>query len=168
MILLESIADAVRSFRITRHSTPLCRFEHAASVCVFYLVGIYALQLVMTNRKPFELNKLVIVHNMFLTVMSAGLLTCFAIVIIEKSFTYTPWEMICSASFHADGRLHVLYFVVSNFRPLLSVPRVHIESMPYLDAVFERSERDQKAEMHLMGRITWLNGTNCWILCSSS
>ena len=57
----------------------------------------------MRPQKELELRTLVTMHSAFLTVVSALLLTGFVLVLAEKIYTYSPWEMICSTDFHDDG-----------------------------------------------------------------
>ncbi len=104
----------IEAFRFERQMVPLCRLQDAVAGCTTYFIVVYLLKRYMQNRKAFDLRTIVIFHNYLLAVSSALLLGCFIIVLIEKSAIFTPWEMICSSSFHSDGRLHLLYYLVSS------------------------------------------------------
>ena len=106
--------EYVQAFRFDRQIVPLCRLQDAIAGCISYFLIIYLIKSYMQNRKAFDLRTIVIVHNYFLTIASAVLLGCFIYVLVEKSAEFTPWEMICSSSFHSDGRLHLLYYLVSS------------------------------------------------------
>jgi hypothetical protein len=96
-------AHAVTSFRFNKTVPLLGRFQDAAAVCVFYFLLLRVLKSAMRSQKELELRTLVTMHSAFLTVVSALLLTGFVLVLAEKMYTYTPWEMICSTDFHDDG-----------------------------------------------------------------
>lgn len=96
-------AHAVNTFRFNKTVPLLGRFQDAAAVCVFYFVLLRVLRSAMKAHKELELRTLVTIHSAFLTVVSLLLLIGFALVLAEKMYSYTPWEMICSADFHDDG-----------------------------------------------------------------
>jgi hypothetical protein len=103
--------DSIHSFRYAT-TIPLCRFRDAATACISYTVLIYLIKHGMQSRKAFDLRSVLIFHNFLLSALSACLLFGFAAVLVEKSFQYSAWEMICSITFHEDGRLHLLYYLV--------------------------------------------------------
>ena len=100
-------AHAVNTFRFNKTVPLLGRFQDAAAVCIFYFVLLRVLKSAMKGQKELELRALVTMHSAFLTVVSLALLTGFLLVLAEKMYTYTPWEMLCSSDFHDDGE-HLL------------------------------------------------------------
>lgn len=109
-VLAPEYAHAITSFRFNKTVPLLGRFQDAAAVCLFYFLLLRVLQSWMKNQKALELRTLVTIHSAFLTVISGILLAGFAVLLFEKAFLYTPWEMLCSEAFHDDGRLQTLYY----------------------------------------------------------
>lgn len=115
-VVPEPYSTMAVSFNYHEKTRFLCRFQDVVFAVVGYFLLVRSLKEMMRRRggKPFEFKALVTLHNMFLTVISTSLFVGFAMLLIEKSQKFTPFEMLCSAEFHSDGRLHMLYYVVSD------------------------------------------------------
>ena len=109
---MEQLMKTIENFRFEARTAPLCRFQDAVAACACYFLSIIFFKYYMNTRKAFDLRSIVICHNFLLSALSATLLFGFAVVLFEKSFEFSAWEMICSPTFHEDGRLHLLYYLV--------------------------------------------------------
>ncbi|ORX81308.1 GNS1/SUR4 membrane protein [Basidiobolus meristosporus CBS 931.73] len=61
-------------FRFVEGETPLSTPTEVIVTCILYLITIFGGQYILKNRKPFKLDLLFKLHNVFLTVVSLGLL----------------------------------------------------------------------------------------------
>ena len=104
-------AHGISSFRFNKAPPLLGRFQDAAAVCLVYFVTLRVLKSWMRSQKAMELRLFVTLHSAFLTLVSFLLLSGFIVILTEKAYQYTPWEMICSHAFHDDGRLQTLYYL---------------------------------------------------------
>mmetsp|Transcript_55703 Transcript_55703/g.113880 ORF Transcript_55703/g.113880 Transcript_55703/m.113880 type:complete len:288 (-) Transcript_55703:54-917(-) len=113
IVVPEPYSTMATSFDYKQDQMFLTRFQDVAVAIAGYFFVVRSLKEVMRRRggKPFEFSTLVTLHNAFLTFLSAVLFVGFAMLLLEKSKKFTVFEMICSPEFHADGRLHTLYYM---------------------------------------------------------
>lgn len=78
-------------------TTRMSTFTEAAACCVAYLVIILGGREIMRNQSPFQLNALFKLHNLFLTIISAGLLVLFLEQMIPSLWKYGIYKNICDA-----------------------------------------------------------------------
>lgn len=90
--------------------TAFSTFEAMAGAVVVYLVVIFGGQEFMRDRKPVRLDGLFKLHNLALTILSAGLLVLFMEQLVPTVWKYGLYENICGA--HGwTAPLVTLYYV---------------------------------------------------------
>jgi len=110
---------APTDFKFVGGKTPMSTFKETAAVLVSYYIIIFGGRLLMKNRPPFKLNALFMIHNFYLTAISAVLLALFFEQLLSEVVRNGVFHAIC----HHDGgwtkQLVILYYVrVANPRGL--------------------------------------------------
>lgn len=98
-------------FRFEFGKTPMSTLREAAIITAIYYVVIFGGRELMRSREPFKMRNLFLVHNFFLTALSAVLLALF----IELQLPVLVRKGVFYAICHADGGytqpIVVLYYV---------------------------------------------------------
>ena len=100
-----------QDFKFVPGETPMSTLQATAAMLVTYYVTVFAGREFMKNRPPCKLNGLFMVHNLYLTIISGGLLALFV-----EQLLPTVWrEGIFFAICHENGGwtkpLVTLYYV---------------------------------------------------------
>lgn len=97
-------------FRFKEGITPMSTPTETVGMIVLYLVVIFGGREFMRNREPLKLNGLFKAHNLFLTLLSGGLLALFVGQLAPAIWKRGLYNNICAA----DGwtnELVTLYYV---------------------------------------------------------
>jgi GNS1/SUR4 family len=98
-------------FRYVPGVTPLSTFKETATTLVAYYVIVLGGRELMRNRKPFILNGPFMVHNFYLTAVSAILLSLFVEQLIPTIFHNGIFFAICDHNGGWTKELVALYYV---------------------------------------------------------
>lgn len=98
------------SFEFVTGNTAFSTLWEMTSILCLYLLVIFGGREFMRNRKPLELNTLFKLHNLFLTILSAGLLALFIEQLLPTLWHHGFFENICGADGWTDP-LVTLYYV---------------------------------------------------------
>ncbi|ORX91064.1 GNS1/SUR4 membrane protein [Basidiobolus meristosporus CBS 931.73] len=104
------VGESYTSFKFVEGVTPLSTVPEVAGTCILYLVVIFGGQYLMKNRKPFQLEFLFKLHNLFLTTLSAALLLLIAENIIPIVWNEGVYGSVCNQSSWTQ-RLELLYYL---------------------------------------------------------
>jgi len=63
----------INDFKWNVGTTPFAHFQIPLFVSIFYLASLFGLQSYMKDRKPFQLQKTTVIHNMLLTTLSLSM-----------------------------------------------------------------------------------------------
>lgn len=97
-------------FRFKEGVTPMSTVTEAVGMIVLYLVVIFGGREFMRNREPLKLNGLFKAHNLFLTLLSGGLLVLFIEQLAPSIWKHGLYSNICTADGWTD-ELVTLYYV---------------------------------------------------------
>lgn len=97
-------------FKWTPGQTPMATFKETAIFIATYYVVIFGGRELMRNRPAFKLNKLFIIHNFYLTVISGGLLACFIEQLVPTLWKNGLFDGVCGNSGWTQPLL-VLYYL---------------------------------------------------------
>lgn len=97
-------------FEYVYGSTPLSTLTETLVIITLYLVVIFGGREVMRERRPIELNGLFKIHNLFLSVLSAGLLLLIVEQIVPQLWRDGLYHNICTYA-GATQPLVTLYYV---------------------------------------------------------
>lgn len=98
------------SFRWTKGQTPMSTFQETATAIALYYGIIFGGRELMRNRPAMKLNNLFIIHNFYLTAISAGLLILFAQQLIPGLWRNGLFDGVCGATGWSQPLL-VLYYL---------------------------------------------------------
>lgn len=98
-------------FKFVRGVTPMSTLKETAITLVAYYVIILGGRELMRNRKPFDLNGLFMVHNFYLTAISAILLALFIEQLVPTIFRNGLFFAICDHKGGWSKELVTLYYV---------------------------------------------------------
>lgn len=70
MELYHRVSNYISEFQWVTGKTFMSSFETAAIGCVLYIVSLIVIQRLMRNRKPIRLEKINLIHNIFLCIAS--------------------------------------------------------------------------------------------------
>lgn len=97
-------------FRFVEGKTPFSTWPEVLGMIVLYVTVVFGGREFMRNRQPLKLNGLFKIHNLFLTLLSGGLLVLFIEQLAPQLWRDGLYENICGA----DGwtkPLVTLYYV---------------------------------------------------------
>lgn len=97
-------------FHFVQGRTPFSTLWETATMVSVYLIVIFGGREIMRDRKPLKLNTLFKIHNLFLTVVSGGLLFLFLEQLLPTLWRDGFYENICGADGWTDP-LVTLYYV---------------------------------------------------------
>jgi len=102
---------STNDFRFVAGKTPMSTLKETSIFIVAYYLFIFGGRELMRNRKPFQLKTLFLIHNFYLTAISAVLLVLF----VEQLFPTVVRKGVFHAICKTDGGwtqpLVVLYYV---------------------------------------------------------
>jgi fatty acid elongase 3 len=102
-------------FRFQPGVTPMSTLKETGIFIVFYYTVIFGGRELMRNREPFKLRTLFLVHNFYLTAISAILLALFIEQILPTVVRGGIFHAICDADGGWTQPLVVLYYVSAGF-----------------------------------------------------
>jgi hypothetical protein len=100
-----------QDFKFVPGETPISTLQATAALLVTYYITVFAGREFMKNRPPFKLNGLFMIHNLYLTIISGGLLALFIEQLLPTLWRKGTFFAICD---HAGGwtkPLVTLYYV---------------------------------------------------------
>jgi len=94
---MDRIVDFVQTFRYLPGQLPLANWESVFGGIGIYLVVVFGLQYLMKDRKKFELNSIVPVHNFFLSalslIMMLGMVIPLSQLLLETISSQSPTKL---------------------------------------------------------------------------
>jgi hypothetical protein len=100
-----------QDFKFEPRVTPLSTMKESAALIITYYIVIFGGRELMRNRPPFKLNFLFMVHNFYLTAISAILLGLFAEQLVSTVYNKGIFFAICDADGGWTNHLVILYYV---------------------------------------------------------
>lgn len=100
-----------QDFRFVSGVTPMSTFKETAAVLTAYYIIVFGGRELMKKRDAFKFNPLFMAHNLFLTILSGGLLVLFMEQLIPTLVRKGIFYTICDADGGWTHRLVVLYYV---------------------------------------------------------
>lgn len=105
-------------FRLSPGETPMLSLTETVSMIVLYVVVIFGGREFMRNREPLKLNGLFKAHNLFLTLLSGGLLALFIEQLVPTLWNHGLYNAICAEAQGWTPQLVTLYYVsIASFMP---------------------------------------------------
>jgi fatty acid elongase 3 len=98
-------------FNFVEGVTPMSTFKETAIALVAYYIIIFGGREVMKNRPAFKLNALFMIHNFYLTAISATLLALFIEQLVPTLYRHGLFFTICDHQGGWTQPLIVLYYV---------------------------------------------------------
>lgn len=98
-------------FRFVEGVTPMSTFKETAVMLVAYYVIIFGGRAFMKDRPAFKLNTLFMIHNFYLTAISATLLALFIEQLLPTLWRHGIFYTICTHEGGLTQPLVVLYYV---------------------------------------------------------
>jgi fatty acid elongase 3 len=98
-------------FKFVEGVTPMSTFKETAIALVAYYIIIFGGREFMKNRPPFKLNTLFMIHNFYLTAISATLLALFIEQLLPTLYRHGIFFAICDHRGGWTQPLIVLYYV---------------------------------------------------------
>ena len=114
--IFDKMYSAVRGyspqdFRFVRGVTPISTFTETAGILVAYYIIIFGGREFMKNRPAYKLNGPFMIHNLYLTVISAGLLALFIEQLLPSLWRHGLFYTICDHRGGWTNPLVILYYV---------------------------------------------------------
>jgi fatty acid elongase 2/fatty acid elongase 3 len=100
-----------QDFNFQPGTTPMSTMKETAALIITYYIVILGGRELMRNRPAFKLNGPFMVHNFYLTSISAILLALFAEELIPTVYNKGVFHAICEAEGGWTNRLVILYYV---------------------------------------------------------
>ncbi len=100
-----------QDFRFVEGVTTMSTFKATATVLVAYYVIIFAGREIMRNRPAYKLNGLFMIHNLYLTIISACLLALFIEQLLPTVWRHGMFYAICNHNGGWTNQLVILYYV---------------------------------------------------------
>ncbi|KAI5461316.1 fatty acid elongase [Mariannaea sp. PMI_226] len=122
----------VDEFEFVPFKTPMSTLKSTSIFIVIYYIIIFGGREVMRNREPFKLKSLFLIHNFYLTVISAILLALYIEQLLPTVVRHGIFHAIC----HADGGwtqpLVVLYYLtyLTKYLELLDTVFLFLKKKP--------------------------------------
>ena len=98
-------------FRFRSGNTVMSTFNETVIALVVYYIIIFGGRELMKNRKAFVLNGPFMVHNLYLTIISGGLLALFIEQLLPELARNGVFHAVCSHDGGWTDKLVVLYYV---------------------------------------------------------
>ncbi|KAI9682425.1 MAG: hypothetical protein M1829_000217 [Trizodia sp. TS-e1964] len=98
-------------FRFVRGQTPMSTFPATAAMIMAYYVTIFAGRELMRTRPAMKLNGLFMIHNLYLTIISGGLLALFIEQLLPTLHRHGLFFAICNHDGGWTRPLVVLYYL---------------------------------------------------------
>lgn len=99
------------AFYFVPNQTPLSTLKATTTMLTTYYLVVFAGRELMKNRKPFKLNALFMIHNLYLTIASAIMLALFTEQLIPTVWRRGVFFAICDHRGGWTRELVVLYYV---------------------------------------------------------
>lgn len=109
---------APENFRFTPGQTVMSTFPETAISLVSYYIIIFGGRELMKNRPAFVLNGPFILHNLYLTIISGGLLALFIEQLVPEVTRNGVFHAICAHEGGWTDKLVILYYVS---RPAMTI-----------------------------------------------
>ncbi|KAI9676032.1 MAG: hypothetical protein M1817_000775 [Caeruleum heppii] len=100
-----------QDFRFVQNETPMSTLKASMLTIVSYYIIIFGGREIMRNRPPMKLNGLFMFHNLYLTIISAGLLVLFAEQLIPTVYKHGIFFAICNRDGGWTKPLVTLYYL---------------------------------------------------------
>ena len=100
-----------KDFSFTPGGTPLSTLKESSTFIILYYAVIFGGREWMRDRKPFKLQPVFLVHNLFLTLVSGGLLVLFIEQLLPTVVRRGIFYAICDANGGWTKPLVLLYYV---------------------------------------------------------
>ena len=98
-------------FRFVPGKTPISTFRETAAILVSYYIIVFGGREVMKGRQPLKLNGLFMLHNFYLTAISAVLLSLFTEQLVPTVWRNGVFYAICNEGGGWTKPLVTLYYV---------------------------------------------------------
>ena len=138
--IFEKIWTSIRSFPpqefdFVPGTTPMSTLKETAAVLVSYYIIILGGRELMRRRPAFKLNGLFMMHNLALTIFSAGLLVLFIEQLLPTVWRHGIFYAICDHKGGWTRQLQTLYYVRSP--PLPHVLKADYSKLNYITKYVE-------------------------------
>lgn len=100
-----------QDFKFEPRVTPFSSLKESAAMIITYYIIIFGGRELMKNRKPFKLNGLFMIHNFYLTAISATLLALFTEQLVSTVYRHGIFYSICNHKGGWTNELVILYYV---------------------------------------------------------
>lgn len=100
-----------QDFKFEPRVTPFSSLKESAAMIITYYIIIFGGRELMKNRKPFKLNGLFMIHNFYLTAISAILLALFTEQLVSTVYRHGIFYSICNHKGGWTNELVILYYV---------------------------------------------------------
>jgi fatty acid elongase 2/fatty acid elongase 3 len=100
-----------QDFKFTPRITPMSSMKEAASMILAYYVIVFGGRELMKNRPAFKLNRLFMIHNFYLTAISAILLALFTEQLVPTVYRHGIFYAVCDHNGGWTKQLVILYYV---------------------------------------------------------
>ncbi len=100
-------------FKFRQGQTPMSTFKETVIALISYYIIIFGGRELMKHRQPFVLNGPFMIHNLYLTLISGGLLALFIEQLLPELVRNGIFHAICSYNGGWTDRLVMLYYVSS-------------------------------------------------------
>ncbi len=100
-------------FRFVSEETPISTLQATVGLLSTYYITVFAGRELMKNRAPLNLNRLFMVHNLYLTIISGTLLALFIELLLPTVWRHGIFFAICDARGGWTEPLVALYYVSS-------------------------------------------------------
>jgi len=114
--IFDKIVSSVRGhspqdFRFVQGVTPISTLKETLGILIAYYIIIFGGREFMKNRPAYKLNGLFMIHNLYLTIISAGLLALFIEQLLPTLLRHGLFYTICDHRGGWTDRLVILYYV---------------------------------------------------------
>lgn len=100
-----------QNFRFVQGVTPMSTLTETAGMLIAYYIIIFGGREFMRNRPAYKLNGLFMIHNLYLTIISAGLLVLFIEQLLPTVWRHGLFYAICNHKGGWTNPLVILYYV---------------------------------------------------------
>ncbi|KAI9879329.1 MAG: hypothetical protein M1830_008850 [Pleopsidium flavum] len=121
-----------QDFRFVDGVTPMSTFTETVAVLVAYYIIIFCGREFMKNRPAYKLNGLFMVHNLYLTLISAGLLALFIEQLLPTVWRHGIFYAICNHKGGWTNPLVILYYLnyVTKYVELIDTVFLFLKKKP--------------------------------------
>lgn len=107
-----------QDFDFTPRVTPMSSMKEAAGLIIAYYVIIFGGREIMKSRPAFKLNGPFMIHNFYLTAISAILLSLFTEQLLPTVYRHGIFYAVCDHRGGWTRQLVILYYVRTTTHPL--------------------------------------------------